>query len=275
MGNSRLGESTSRVDSQSQDLEAKRKTKKEKRSVREWETIQGRGRHRWKLSCRSTRDQLPPPSHQSRQKKLKSSDTNFTFLFLLLFSLFNSYETEYDREKEGTRAKSTKLFAKDPAQGRWPGVFSIELLQLPWVNVLCLVSVKYQRLSSYYLFIFSPNVAQFFRFKKKFIKKKRGADRLEVVKNGRKKWIIWHCRPNHRRFNYPFVRWVSSAECSCACVCAVRSVKWTRPLHNRHFNPQFVVFFSLASVPTVSFLFCFKQFNNKKEDQNPIRKRKN
>lgn len=122
MGNSRLGESTSRVDSQSQDLEEKRKTKKEKRSVREWETIQGRGRHRWKLSCRSTRDQLPPPSHQSRQKKLKSSDTNFTFLFLLLFSLFNSYETKYDREKEGTRAKSTKLFAKDPAQGRWPGV---------------------------------------------------------------------------------------------------------------------------------------------------------
>lgn len=64
--------------------------------------------------------------------------------------------------------------------------FFIELLQLPWVNVVCLVSVKYQRLSSYYLFIFSPNVAQFFRFKKKIRTKKKneGPIVLKSLKTG-------------------------------------------------------------------------------------------
>lgn len=68
---SRLAESTP--------VARKKKEKKPKREKeREGETIQGRGRHRWKLSCRSTRDQLPSPLFIPAAP-LEKVETNYFF----------------------------------------------------------------------------------------------------------------------------------------------------------------------------------------------------
>ena len=79
-------------------LDTRRKKKKEKR-----ETIQGRGRHRWKLSCRSTRDQLPPSSALA---------SFFVWFFFLSFFWQEQFSINWlktfqrHREREREREKS-------------------------------------------------------------------------------------------------------------------------------------------------------------------------
>lgn len=81
---SRLAESTP--------VARKKKEKKPKREKeREGETIQGRGRHRWKLSCRSTRDQLPSPLFIPAAP-LEKVETNY-FFFVTESQLWKSNES--------------------------------------------------------------------------------------------------------------------------------------------------------------------------------------